>query len=108
MPETHAFLALTPRQLACLALVAHGCTELETGRRLRIATATVRGHLARARARLNAQSTCQAVALTVAAGLIAIDHAERFGPPHCSALNTASEATPSPAPPLLPAKTAYL
>jgi DNA-binding CsgD family transcriptional regulator len=63
---------LSPRQTDVLTLAAAGCTERETGRRLGIATATVRGNLARARERLGARSTCQAVALAVALGMIEV------------------------------------
>ena len=62
--------ALSPRQTEVLCFAAAGCTERETALRLGIASATVRGHLARARERLGARSTCQAVALAVASGLI--------------------------------------
>jgi DNA-binding CsgD family transcriptional regulator len=63
-------LFLSPRQNKCLALVASGCTEREVALRLGIATATVRGHLARARERMGARSTCQAAVLAVRAGLL--------------------------------------
>ena len=39
----------SPRQTDVLTLAAAGCTERETALRLGIASATVRGHLARAR-----------------------------------------------------------
>jgi DNA-binding CsgD family transcriptional regulator len=65
-------LFLSPRQTDVLTLAAAGCTERETALRLGIATATVRGHLARARERLGARSTCQAVALAVRAGLLEV------------------------------------
>jgi LuxR family transcriptional regulator, regulator of acetate metabolism len=54
---------LSPRQADVLLCAAVGCTERETALRLGIATATVRGHLARARERPGARSTCQAVAV---------------------------------------------
>jgi DNA-binding CsgD family transcriptional regulator len=49
---------LSPRQTEVLCFAAAGCTERETALRLGIATATVRGHLARARERPGARSTC--------------------------------------------------
>jgi DNA-binding CsgD family transcriptional regulator len=61
---------LTARQVECLDLAAAGCTEREAALRLGIAVSTVRGHLARARARLGARSTCQAVVLALKAGLL--------------------------------------
>ena len=64
--------ALPPRQIEVLCFAAAGCTERETALRLGIATATVRGHLARARERLGARSTCQAVALAVALRMIEV------------------------------------
>ena len=63
-------LFLSSRQTDVLTLAAAGSTERETALRLGIASATVRGHLARARERLGARSTCQAVALAVALGMI--------------------------------------
>jgi len=62
--------ALSPRQIEVLYFAAAGCTERETALQLGIAVATVRGHLARARGRLGARSTCQAVAVAVALGWI--------------------------------------
>jgi DNA-binding CsgD family transcriptional regulator len=64
---------LSPRQTEVLCFAAAGCTERETALRLGIASATVRGHLARARERLGARSTCQAVALAVALRMIAVE-----------------------------------
>lgn len=64
------FLSL--RQTEVLRLTAAGCTEREVGLRLGVAPATVRGHLARVRARLGARSTAQAVGLAVALGLIEV------------------------------------
>jgi DNA-binding CsgD family transcriptional regulator len=63
---------LSPRQTEVLCFAAAGCTERETALRLGIATATVRGHLARARERLEVRSTCQAVAVAVALGMIEV------------------------------------
>ena len=63
---------LSSRQTEVLCFAAAGCTERETALRLGIASATVRGTLARARERLGARSTCQAVALAVTWGLIVL------------------------------------
>ena len=63
---------LSTCQMEVLCFAAAGCTERETALRLGIASATVRGHLARARERLGARSTCQAVALAVAMRMIEV------------------------------------
>jgi DNA-binding CsgD family transcriptional regulator len=74
---------LSPRQTEVLCFAAAGGTERETALRLGIASATVRGHLARARERLGARSTCpqatssglgtcQAVVLAVTWGLVVL------------------------------------
>ena len=49
---------LSPRQTEVLCFAAAGCTERETAMRLGIASATVRGYLARVSERLGARSTC--------------------------------------------------
>lgn len=61
-------LPLSPRQLACLRAAARGCAEREIAAELGIAGATVRNHLQRARRRLGARNTTEAVALTLRAG----------------------------------------
>jgi len=61
---------LSKRQRDVLAAAAEGKTGRETALLLGISRATVRGHLISARARLNAASTCQAVAIAIRAKLI--------------------------------------
>jgi len=61
---------LSVRQREALAGAAAGLSEGETGRRLGIAAVTVAHHLARARHKLGASSTAQAVGMAVALGWI--------------------------------------
>jgi two-component system NarL family response regulator len=62
--------ALSRRQQEVLTLAAAGKTNQESARTLGISHATVRGYLVEARARLNACSTCQAVAIAIRMQLI--------------------------------------
>lgn len=61
-------LPLSPRQIACLRAAALGCSEREIAAQLGLATATVRNHLLRARRRLGARNTTDAVVRAMAAG----------------------------------------
>lgn len=63
---------LTRQQLACLDGAARGRTEQETAAVLGIAPATVRNHLVRARQRLGAHNTTEAVARALVAGWLAV------------------------------------
>jgi DNA-binding CsgD family transcriptional regulator len=56
---------LSRRQQQVLALAAAGKTNQESARTLGISRATVRDYLVEARARLNACSTCHAVAIAI-------------------------------------------
>jgi DNA-binding CsgD family transcriptional regulator len=49
-------------------MAAQGCSERETAAALNLAPATVRNHLQRARRRLDARNTTEAVARAMAAG----------------------------------------
>lgn len=70
-----AFLltTLSPRQTACLRLAARGYAEREIAAELSLAPGTVRNHLQRARRRLGARNTTEAVALALVAGWLAED-----------------------------------
>ncbi len=70
-------LLLSPRELACLRLVAWGLTGRGVARELGITVATVKSHLARVRGKLAARSTCHAVALAVVAGWVEVVDGER-------------------------------
>lgn len=61
---------LSVRQREALAGAADGLSERETGQRLGIAAVTVAHHLARARRKLGASSTAQAVGMAVAQGWV--------------------------------------
>lgn len=61
---------LSPRERDCLALVAEGRADWEIGETLGIAQTTVITHLQNARAKLDAKSRAQAVAVCIARGLI--------------------------------------
>ena len=71
--ERAAPFLLSPRQRTCLVLAAAGMTERDMGRELGLATTTVHNYLARARERLGARSTTQAVAVAIGRGLIAVE-----------------------------------
>jgi DNA-binding CsgD family transcriptional regulator len=62
--------ALSPRERDCLALIADGKSDWEIGELLAIAETTVDTHVRNARRKLGARSRAQAVALSLAAGLI--------------------------------------
>ena len=65
-------LCLSVRQRQVLEAAAAGLTEIQTARTLDVAPATVEYHMARARAKLCARSTAQAVALAIVHGLIVV------------------------------------
>lgn len=67
---------LTLRQTQCLRLAAAGCEQAEIGRRLGLATPTVRIHLGYARDALGARNTTHAVALAMHHGIVTPDHLE--------------------------------
>lgn len=62
---------LTPRQLACLRLIADGHTYTEIGRKLDVAERTVKFHLTDARTALRARNTIHAVAIGYQRGHLA-------------------------------------
>lgn len=66
-------LAPSPRQAACLTLAARGCSEREMALQLGVAPATVRNHLLRARRRLGARNTTEAVVRALRAGWLIED-----------------------------------
>jgi DNA-binding CsgD family transcriptional regulator len=61
---------LSPRQLACLKLVAAGKTTLEIGAALGISNRTVEQYVAEACRRLGVRTRIEAVVKTVRLGLI--------------------------------------
>jgi two-component system, NarL family, response regulator LiaR len=61
---------LSPREREILRLLAEGCSNEEAGRRLFIATATVRTYLGRIMEKLDADTRTQAVAVALRQSLI--------------------------------------
>jgi LuxR family quorum sensing-dependent transcriptional regulator len=72
---------LSVRQREALAGAAEGLAEAETARRLGISVVTVAHHLARARRKLGASSTAQAVGIAVACGWLNVETFERSNVP---------------------------
>lgn len=64
---------LSPRQLACLKLVAAGKTTVEIGAKLGISNRTVEQYIADACTRLGVRTRIEAVVKTVRLGLISDD-----------------------------------
>ena len=64
---------LSPRQLACLRLVASGRTTLEIAAQLGISNRTVEQYVAEACVRLGVRTRIEAVVKTVRLGLICDD-----------------------------------
>jgi DNA-binding NarL/FixJ family response regulator len=62
---------LTPREREVLTLVGEGLTNVEIGRRLHIAEATVKTHLLRVFAKLGVDDRTRAVMLAHQRGLLA-------------------------------------
>jgi DNA-binding CsgD family transcriptional regulator len=69
-PQDLPRFVLSPRQREVLILAARGMTWRQIALALEIAPSTIRGHLSRARERLDAHNTTHAVAKAVAAGVI--------------------------------------
>lgn len=63
----------TPRQLEILLLYANGSSEGKIAARLFLSQHTVHQQIKLARARLGAATVCQAVAICVAYGYLAVD-----------------------------------
>jgi DNA-binding CsgD family transcriptional regulator len=69
-PERARAYGLSDRELEVLCLTAEGLSSKEAGIRLGISESTVRGHLAKAAARLAARTAAQATARAVELGII--------------------------------------
>jgi DNA-binding NarL/FixJ family response regulator len=69
-PESDSNITLSTRERQVLALVAEGLSQKEIGRRLSIGTETVRTHLQKARKRLSATTSTQAVAIAMRLSLL--------------------------------------
>jgi DNA-binding CsgD family transcriptional regulator len=65
-------LGLTPRELECLDLVAHGHSDRRIAQKLRVSVATAHEHVQRAMQRLGVTSRSEAVALAISFGAIRV------------------------------------
>ena len=73
VPERARAYGLTPRELEALCLAAEGLNSKESGARMRISEATVRGHLAATARKLRARNTTHAVAMAIELQVITSD-----------------------------------
>src|SRR4051794_37581581 len=63
---------LSPREIQVLALIAHGDSNAEIGERLMLSPETIKTHVRRIIARLNARNRAHAVTLGIGRGLITV------------------------------------
>ncbi len=72
---THGFFlppaGLTPREIECLQLIARGGRDQEAAKTLGISSSTVNEHIEKAKAKLNAATRAQAIAVAVSLAIIA-------------------------------------
>ena len=66
-------MALTARELACLALAARGMTSADVGTKLGITARTANFHIGNVMAKLGAASRGEAIARAVSANLVSLD-----------------------------------
>jgi len=61
---------LTDRELACVKLVAEGCSDAQIGRRMRVATSTAHEFVEKAKRRVGVRSRPALVAVAVSLGMV--------------------------------------
>jgi DNA-binding CsgD family transcriptional regulator len=61
---------LTNREIACLRLVAKGCSDRQIGQQLAISTTTAHGHFENAKKKLNASTRAEAIAIAVSLAIV--------------------------------------
>jgi DNA-binding CsgD family transcriptional regulator len=76
--RTEAALALAPRERLCLALAATGLVSKQIAAEISISEKTVELHLARARHKIGAQTTTQAVAIGLISALLGAEQLLRL------------------------------
>ncbi len=69
-PNSHSPIALTPREMETLSLLADGASNKVIARQLRISVHTAKFHVAAVLAKLHAQNRADAVAIGVRQGLL--------------------------------------
>jgi DNA-binding NarL/FixJ family response regulator len=88
-------VALTPREVEVLGLVAHGMSNKEIAHKLRNATGTIKVHLQNILKKLNSSDRTQAVMVAVARGILHLDGFDRRA---AAAAETGQTSFPPPRP----------